>query len=396
MDAVKEAAGTVAQNVAETAAAAKEAVTTGALDIACAAAEKEVKKQTSKAIKVTTRNVPGPWIEWIAKTGVNSLCNPDTWVFLEESSYNATKVDLWNERGIKKIVMTVKADPEDFTENWKVCEVEWEAPSTTMTVHWYPHAKSKESEGFWSDKGAKKDWWCIANEIIAGLQIYQLPGKCFYKSDWVDNFDDVDPDSYFATGTTVYRRWLQFRRWSLVWYARPIADFNFQWCTVPPKQGDGSEFTFDVVTAIPTDGRITMPEAVQLPTLDVHLPDGVEQPAPPPALEEEDEAARDKREAEHAKSLPERRSRPANPFAPHGVIELNRLHVVAKGNKLILSGATIHHFWELEGGQIETEVRRNERLELKCFSNAQADSWAESLVASGAINDEHATCCAVA
>jgi len=397
MDAVKNAAQTVAQGAADKAAAAKEAVKTGALEVACAAAEKEVKKQTGRSIRVTTRNVPDDWLEWMAKTGVNSLCAPDTWVFLEESSYNARKVDLWNERGIKKIVMTVRTDPEEFSSDWKIAEVEWESPSTTMTIHWYPRAsRDKNSPNFWKEKGPK-EWWSLANEICFGLRIYQLPGKCFYKSDWVDNFDDVDPDSYFASGTTVYRRWLQFRRWTLLWYARPIADYNFQWSTVAPKKNDGRDFDFDAIRNVPTDPRIdAIPEEVRLPTLDdVQLPDGVEHPPPPPTTDE-DEDARNKREAEHAETLPERRARPVNPFAPHGVIELNGLHVIAKGNKLILTGATIHHYWEVEGGKIETEVRRNERLELKCFSSEQADSWAESLIASGAINSEHTTCCVVA
>jgi len=226
--ALSNAASSVGNAVSGAADSVSNAVTGAAREAMLLVAESEIKKQTGMEIDVDCENVPGDWNGWMMKTGVNSLCNEDTWSFLDNSTHNKKKIELWKQRGIKKIIMKVDETPDPDLKDWCTCMPSWEAGSTTLVLTWLPRAKHHASDNFWNEPGYKR-WWVLSDEIVFGLQLYQLPGKCFYKSDWLEGFEDVDPDGLLPTSTKKFRRWFQFRHWVIMWYANDMWGWNYQW-----------------------------------------------------------------------------------------------------------------------------------------------------------------------
>jgi hypothetical protein len=381
--------------------------------------EAKVKEYTQQRIKVEVDHIPADWTDWMRTTGCNSLCVDDTWTFLEQTSYNQRRLEAWDERKIDSIVMSVRTEPAEFN-NWRVCEVEWEEGSTSMRIIWYPRAAEIQSPDMCMTHGGHKRWWNLCDAIVFGLRIYQLPGKCLYKSDWLDNFEDVDPDAFFLDGKTAYRRWLQFRHWVIVFFPRAMPGWNYHWVTHPPPQENGQPFSLKSVLDMPS-----LPPDVKLPKValpevpDMILPEGATPLLPPGPLSSstqptgeagapsqpaegvvDDGAAPPTDAAGEAAAAPQpgltyRKTRPRDPYCPHGIIEVKGLHAVAKGNKLCLSGATVHHFWEMEG-KIFVKTKTDQVFDLKCVNKEQADSWVQSLLASGVKHDETSACCSVA
>jgi len=158
-------------------------------------------------------------------------------------------VETWEKREINKIVLKCKETVDD-DDKWIVCMPEWDPDSTvnskTLYLTFYPRALNWASPSSWLDPTGHKKWWIIGDEIVFGLQLYQLPGKCFYKSDWLDNFEDYDENSFFPNGTHKVKRWFQFRHWIMFWYANAQWGYNWAWGK-PPKNPDGSDFSLDSV-----------------------------------------------------------------------------------------------------------------------------------------------------
>jgi hypothetical protein len=357
------------------------------------AAQEAIKKETGMDIEVTTEDVPDSWKVWMARTGINSIANSQTWAFLEESQWNQPKIDLWKERAIDKIVLAVNENPDD-EDGWISCMPEWESGSKTLKLVFYPRAGRWESDNSWVEPGYKR-WWNLADEIVFGLQLYQLPGKCFYKSDWLEEFEDVDPDSVIPNGTTKYKRWVQFRHWIIYWYPRAMWGWNWAYTRTPPSLPDGSDFNLDFVLSCPSLPDFEMP-SIKLPSLpDVSLPDvslpDVSLPDAPslsaPSLSAPSLGS--------LPSMPDRLKRPSGRWAAHGFIELTDLKVKADGKDVILSNATVTHFWEKDG-YIDTEKKDRQRFVLKATSEEQAKSWKESLMESGVEEGDTGGCCTVA
>jgi hypothetical protein len=357
------------------------------------AAQEAIKKETGMDIEVTTEDVPDSWKVWMARTGINSIANSQTWAFLEESQWNQPKIDLWKERAIDKIVLAVNENPDD-EDGWISCMPEWESGSKTLKLVFYPRAGRWESDNSWVEPGYKR-WWNLADEIVFGLQLYQLPGKCFYKSDWLEEFEDVDPDSVIPNGTTKYKRWVQFRHWIIYWYPRAMWGWNWAYTRTPPSLPDGSDFNLDFVLSCPSLPDFEMP-AIKLPSLpDVSLPDvsmpDVSLPDAPslsaPSLSAPSLGS--------LPSMPDRLKRPSGRWAAHGFIELTDLKVKADGKDVILSNATVTHFWDKDG-HIDTEKKDRQRFVLKATSEEQATSWKESLMESGVEEGDTGGCCTVA
>jgi len=379
----------VCQSVADT-------VKEGATDALTIAVEKEVELATGYHVDIECKDVPSDWKTWMMKTGLNSIACDDTWDFLEDTNANRRKIELWKSRNIKKIYLQIWETPDE-DEKWMTKEVEWEAGWDYFIVWFYPKAGDWESDNSWVESGYNR-WWNLCDEIVFGLQIYQLPGKCFYKSDWLENFEDVDPDGAFPWSTAKFRRWFQFRHWVIFWYREAQSGWNYQWTTTPPKLPDGSPFSLDAVLKLPSMPNIKMP-AIKLPSLpDVSMPSlpSISAPSLPsisaPSLSMPSLSA----PSLSAPSIPDKKKRPPGRFDAHGLIELEDLHVKASGTTLILSKATITHFWDDGHHDVDDEKKDNQRLELTCTSAEQAQSWVETLVASGAKEGESGGCCTVA
>jgi len=378
----------------------KGAVSSGACGAAFTVAQNEIKKHTGKDIEVVGEDIPADWTDWMCKTGANSLCIEDTWDFLEKSEGNKRKVELWEKRDLKKIVMKVNDNPEEDFRGWVSVFPEWKEGSTTLTLTWFPYAKTWGGGGAsWLESGYK-NWWIIRDEIVFGLQLYQLPGKCFYKSDWMDNWDDVDPDSLFPNGTKKFKRWLQFRHWVLYWYRESQWGWNYQWTEKPPKNPDGSEFNLDKILSLPSMPNLKMPQ-IKLPSLPgmpsmPSLPSLPSIHAPSLSMPSIHAPSLSAPSLGSLPSLPPKKLRPKGRWECHGIIELEGLKAKAKGSKLVLSNATITNFWHLKDGGWEDEKKEHQRLELETTSSEQAESWVETLKASGVEEGEVGGCCTVA
>jgi len=386
--------------------AVSSAVKGGAFGIAAKIAEMEVKDQTGKEIEIDYEDVDDDNMEWLIKTGLNSLCCDGTWSFIEDSSYNKRKLDKWHERDVTKIIMTVERNPEEHS-GWKICDVKWDDSAvgpSTITISWYPRALRWESSRTWKEPGSKC-WWDISDELVFGMQLYQLPGKCFYKSDWVEDFEDYDPDAFFSFSKKSFRRWLQFRHWTMMWFARAMPGWNYQWTTKPPSLPDGSLFNLDAILSMPSMPDVKMPK-INFPSLpdvempDVSLPDvsmpDISLPDAPslsmPSLSAPDLSA------PSIPSLPDKKLRPKNPWAAHGIIEINKdLYVEAgSGATFTLSNAKVTGFLEDGNGYIDTEEEEGQKFKLGVTDHEQAESWEETLLAVGCQKGEKGGCCVVA
>jgi hypothetical protein len=355
------------------------------------AAESEIKKHTGMDIEIETEDVPDSWRVWMSRTGINSIANEDTWAFLEDNQWNQRKIELWKKRGLKKIILAVWETPDE-DETWVTAFPEWETDSTTLKIWFYPRAGNWESSNSWLEPGYKR-WWNLSDEIVFGLQLYQLPGKCFYKSDWLDDFEDVDPDSIIPNGTKKFKRWFQFRHWIIYWYPESMWGWNWAYTKSPPKLPDGSLFNLDAVLSCPSLPDFTMPRP-RLPSLpDISLPDVSLPDVSLPSISAPSLSAPS---LGSLPSIPDRKVRPKGTYACHGFIELTDLKVKDDGDKVILSNATVMHFWQDKNGHIDTEKKERQRMVLKTTSKEQAESWKLSLMESGVEEGDAGGCCTVA
>jgi hypothetical protein len=389
-DALKDAASGAVNAVAN---AGTDALMAAALKIA----ENEIEKEQCAGyhIDVEVKDIPDSWKDWIMKTGVNSLCVEDSWDFTDESTSNAAKAKKWKERNIKKIIMSVDEDPDKDLKSWCKCEVEWETGKTEMTIWWYPYAKTWSSDNSWLEGGYRR-WWCLNDDIEFGLQLYQLPGKCFYKSDWLSGFEDPDPEGFLPTSTKKFDRWFQFRHWVIFWYGASSSGWNCAWTTTPPKLPDGSLFNLDAVLSLPSMPSLKMP-SIKLPSLpDVSMPSLPSMPSMPSISAPSLSMPSLSMPSLSMPSIPEKPKRPPGKYDAHGCIEMGGLKVKASGKTLILSDATITHFWEEKDGSIRDEKKEHQRLELGTTDDEQTKSWVESLVGGGAEEGETGGCCTVA
>ena len=389
VDSVGNAASNAADSVASAVAGAVEGPLLGA-------ASEEIKKHTGSDVKVTTGNVPESWKVWMARTGINSIANHNTWGWYEENQWNQRKVDLWKERGIDTIELSVDENPED-DDRWIVCMPQWESGSKTLKLVFYPRAGNWESRNSWLEPGYKT-WWNLSDEIVFGLQLYQLPGKCFYKSDWLEDFEDVDPDSVFPNGTKKYKRWIQFRHWIIYWYPNAMWGWNWAYTTKPPALPDGSDFNLDAVLSCPSLPDFEMPK-IKLPSLpNIEMPSMPDVSMPDVSLPDAPSLSAPSLSAPSLGSLPsmpDRLERPKGKWSAHGFIELTDLKVKADGDNVILSNANVTHFW-LKDGRIDTEKKERQRFVLKATNKEQAESWKESLMESGVEEGDTGGCCTVA
>ena len=390
-DAISNTVGSATSAVADT-------VRDGATRVLIEAIERDIEKHAGHHIDVETRDIPSDWKEWMMKTGLNSLATEDSWSFLDNTDGNRRKIELWKSRKIKRIVLQVWEKPDE-DDHWITSEVEWEAGWDYFIVWFYPHAKSWSSSNTWVEPGYKT-WWNQSDEIEFGLQLYQLPGKCFYKSDWVEGWEDVDPDGFFPWSTSKFRRWMQHRHWIIFWYREAQSGYNCAWRTTPPKLSNGMDFNLDAILSLPSMPNLKMPK-IKLPSLpDVSLPSlpSISAPSLPslpsisaPSLSMPSLSAPNL----SAPSIPDKKQRPTSKWAAHGFIELEGLNVKASGTTLILSDATLTNFWK-NGNSVDDEKKEHSRLELACCSSEQAESWVETLKAVGAKEGEVGGCCVVA
>lgn len=395
LNAIGDAFSGAADAVANAADAVVEGVKDAGMAAACKLAEVEIRGYLEKyaetkgdEIEVDVEDIPDHWKTWIMYTGINSLATDDSWEFLA----TPRKRELWKERGIKKIVMTVKENVEK-EDRWIPAWGEWNEGDTTLKIIWYPRAKEWESSRMWNEQGYKR-WWILEDKIVFFLRLYQLPGKCFYKSDWLEDFEDVDPDGFLPSSTHKVKRWFQFRHWIMYWYPNAMFGYNWAWTTKPPKNDDGTDFDLSKLLKLPSMPDLSLPE-IKLPSLpDIEMPSiempsiempSVSMPSMPslsaPSLS--------------MPSIPEKPKRPPGKWDCHGYIELPDMKCIAKGQKLVLSNAKITHFWDKDG-HTDLETKEHQRLELTCTSDEQAASWVETLKGSGVEEGEVGGCCAVA
>ena len=361
------------------------------------AAEKSIKEETGMDIDLEMGSVPDSKKDWMRKTGINSIACSGTWRFLDNSSYNARKVEKWKQRGIKKIILSAKdeVDPED---RWIVCLPKWETGSTTLELTFYPRAYYWSSNNTWVEPG-HKSYWYLDDEIVSGLQLYQLPGKCFYKSDFLDGFEDVDPNSVLPFGTAKFKRWFQFRHWIIYWYPNEMWGYNWAYTTKPPSLPDGSDFNLDSILSCPSLPDFEMPK-IKLPSLpNIEMPSMPDMPSlPDVSLPDAPSLSAPSLSAPSLGSLPsipDKPKRPSGKWACHGFIELRDLKVKADGKDVILSNANLTNFWE-KNGHIDTEQKDRQRLVLKATDEEQAESWKLSLMESGVEEGDAGGCCTVA
>jgi len=364
----------------------------------CELASYEIKKETGKDIQVVLDDIPSSWQDWVNKTGINSLCTDSTWAFLDKSNpQNARKIELWNQRNIKKIVMSVEENPDPDLRDWCNCYPSWETGDDTLYIDWLPKAFSHKSSNTWMEDSGSWAWWTIGDEIQHALQLYQLPGKCFYKSDWLEGFEDVDPDGLLPSSTKKFARWFQHRHWVIMWYGTDQWGYNCPWTETPPKLPDGSDFSLDAVLKMPSMPNLKMPN-IKLPSLP-GLPSMPSLPSLPslsapslPSLSMPSLSA----PSLSMPSMPAKKMRPKNKYAAHGIVVLEDLKVKASGKDLILSNANVTHFWEKSNGEIDDEDKEKQRFVLTCTSDEQAQSWKESLMAVGVEEGDAGGCCTVA
>jgi len=387
LNSIKNTVDSAATSVADT-------VRDGATKALQEAVETDIEKYVGYHIDVECRDIPSDWKEFIMKTGLNSVAVDDSWSFLEDSAGNKRKIELWKSRNIKKIYLQVW-DDIDSDDDWIDTEVEWESGWDYFIVWFAPHSKYWASSNTWVEPGYKR-WWNLSDDIVYGLQLYQLPGKCFYKSDWLDNFEDVDPDGFFPWSTVKTKRWFQFRHWIIFWYREGRSGWNWQWTTKPPKLPNGLDFSLDAVLSLPSMPSLKMPN-IKLPSLpDVSMPSLPSVEMPSVSMPSISAPSLSAPSLGSLPSMPDKKVRPSYKYDAHGFIELEGLNVKSSGTTLILSDATITHFWEDNRGHVDDEKKEHQRLELTCTSAEQAQSWVETLVASGCKEGEVGGCCVVA
>lgn len=361
-------------------------------------AEEKIKEHTGCSITVELEDIPDEYKGWVRGTGLNSLCVEYTWRFLQDEQ----KKKFWEQRGIDKIVMSVKTDVDD-DDRWIGLMPEWESGSSTLKLVWYPRGLRWGDDTTWVSPSYKR-WWLIGDEIVFGLQLYQIPGKCFYKSDWLSDFEDVDPNGCLPTATMKCKRWFQFRHWIIFWYPNAMWGYNWAYTKEPPKLPDGSDFNLDSVLQCPSLPDLKMPE-VKLPSLpDIEMP-SVDMPSVDlPSIEAPSLSAPSLSapslsapsiDLSSPPSMPARQERPKGRWAAHGFIELTDLKVKADGKQVIFSNANVTNFW-LKDGHIDTEKKEHQRMVLETTSSEQAESWAESLKESGVEEGDMGGCCTVA
>ena len=363
-------------------------------------AERVIKEHTGKDITVEADGIPPHREEWMSKTGVNSLCCDDTWSFLDKSEGNRRKVEKWNERNIKKIVMKVDETPDPDLLDWGVCVPSWETGSDTLVLTWLPRAFNHTCNNTWLETSGWRSWWILSDEIVSGLQLYQLPGKCFYKSDWLDGFEDVDPEGFLPTSKKAFKRWFQFRHWIMFWYAKEQWGYNWQYTEKPPRLPDGSEFNLSAVLSCPSLPSLKMPN-VKLPSLPgmpsmPSLPSMPSISAPSLSMPSLSMPSLSMPSLGSLPSMPERKMRPKNKWGAHGFVELEGMKVKASGKDIIFSNANITNFWETKTGSIDDEPKEHQRLVLQTTSEEQAESWKLTLMASGVEEGDVGGCCVVA
>jgi hypothetical protein len=381
------------------------AVGDAAMNTALKYAESKIKEYTGRDIEVDTAgDMDDSDKEWIRKTAVNSLCVEDTWDFLEKSEANARKVELWNKRNIKKIVMKInkKPDPEKDADWWP-CTIDYKESDNFFTITWLPYGLSWSSSNHYWESGYRC-WWILRDQIVYSLQLYQLPGKCFYKSDWLDGVEDPDPNSFMPTATKKFKRWFQFRHWCIYWYATGQWGYNYQWTDNPPKNPDGSDFNLSDCLKLPGMPNLKMPD-IRLPQLSLPGMPSLSMPSmsmpsvsmPSMSMPSMSMPSMSMPSLGSLPGIPEKKKRPKGTWDCHGIIELEGMKAIAKGNKLILSNATITHIWENKDGSYDNERKEHQRLVLECTDNEQAQSWVLSLKEGGVEEGElGGGCCNVA
>lgn len=343
----------------------------------CSIAEKALSDRFKSKFEVTAPCVPDAWKEWIPKAGINSICNDETWGFLEKAP-EAHK-NRWDFIGINKIILKVQPECKP-DEKWRVAQVQWDFGENReeMTIVFFPHAKTLKSERCWNEEGEKK-YWNLSGEITLALNIYQLPGPCFYKSGWLTSMQCIEG----APGK--YRRWFQFRHWILFWYNREVPGYN---CPLinpqrPPANQDGTPFSMEDVTKLPSTPGFTMPP-VTLPQLpQVVLPTSEMETIDAPMFEPEYLPLDAPQSA---------RQRPKARWAAHGYIEFDgRARVSHMGPKLVISNATITDLWE-NNGTILPETRAGRRFDLVADETGEAESWYRSFREAG-MKEDTGGCC---
>lgn len=366
----------------------------------CQLAGGEVKKHTNMDIVVEFHHVAVDWLPWMVKTGINSICTEQSWAFMKDQH----KAQLFHERGIKKIKLTVMNDaPEE--DNWIVTWANWDRNEKELIVYFYPGAKVLTSEHSW-DEGGNRSWWNLCDDILFALKMTTAEGPCFYKSDYVAMEDVEVPNGQSAKR----KRWLQFRHWILVFFANERPGWNWGPTKCPPPLADGSPFTLQAVSQIGgTPGYPSIPHP-QLPQLnDVELPPaGQGAQGRPPSLapipnqgqgqqqQPQGQQGQAQGQPQQQQQQPAGLTRPKGKWACHGYIELTpSLLVKAKDNVLVLSDATVTYLWQDGQGKIQQEKKENVRLELDTPSALQADSWFKSLQASGVKEGEVGGCCTI-
>jgi len=384
----------VTQKVSNAGSAVVDAAKDGATSALTLEVEKDIEKETGYRITVECVDIPSGWKDWVMATGLNSVAVDDSWDFLDESASNKPVVDLWKSRNIKKILLQVCENPDE-EDQYLTTEVEWETGWDYFIVWFYPRAKNWGNSVNWLEDSGHK-WWNLCDDIVFGLQLYQLPGKCFYKSDWLEGFEDVDPDGAFPWSTGKFKRWFQFRHWIIFWYRESQSGWNYRWTEKPPKLSNGLDFNLDAVLSLPSMPSLKMP-SIKLPSLpNVSMPSLPSLPSiSAPSLPSLSAPSLPSLPSLSAPSIPEKKKRPHSKWDAHGFVELEGLKVKASGKTLILSDATITHFWE-KGNEIDDEKKEHQRLELGCVSDEQAKSWVETLKASGCEEGEAGGCCTVA
>lgn len=360
-------------------------------------AEEKIKQHTGRDIEVVEGSFGSEWNDFMAGPGTNSLGLGGTWHWLERGPGSERQRDLWEERDIKKII--IAAEPEDKLDEHEMqhtdCIVHYESGSNEFTLSWCPRALKLSNH---------RKWFCIHDDIQFGLRLYQLDGCCFYKSDFVDDFEDIDENSCLPNGTGKFQRWLQFRHWTMMWFEKARPGWNYKKTNKPPQMPDGSDFNMDCILDLPDMPSMSMP-SISLPSLpDVELPSlpslpdmpSVELPSIDPSMPSFDPSMPSLGSIS-LPSMDDRKYRPKNRWACHGIIELKGLKVKASGSTLILSDATVHHFWQQgEGNGIDCEKREHQRMELSVSSSDQAKSWFESLIESKCEEGDEGGCCTIA
>eukprot|EP01060_Flectonema_neradi_P035517 TRINITY_DN6559_c0_g1_i1.p1 TRINITY_DN6559_c0_g1~~TRINITY_DN6559_c0_g1_i1.p1 ORF type:complete len:413 (+),score=76.83 TRINITY_DN6559_c0_g1_i1:68-1240(+) len=352
---------------------------------ACKEAEKlyeeQYKKLTGKdADSIDIKVDKGSdWDDRVSKfmksSAVMSIVHTYSLQFLRDDD----KKKIWD-KGCKKIIVTYAKEPTEdeleHIESHSSARVSRE--DETIYIKYYERAIGYHTV-------------YLRDEIEFGLDMYMLTGKCWYKSGWVDKFQEPK----FPFGTESVKRWFQLRHNCLYWYPRRLWGYNWKANEAP----EGEDLS--LLDKLPGLPDIKLPKLPNLPDLsmpDVSMPDmsmpDVSMPdISAPDLSMPDLSAPDLSMPDlSAPDLPEAKKRPKYRWSPHGRIQMSGAKVCSKGRKLIISNATIIQFWENRPGGYEEEKRK--KIEVECHDEEQAESWVESCVFGGATEGE-AGCCSI-